>query len=363
MEDGIEEQPSVSVVINNYNYARFLEEAVNSALNQTYPRTEVVVVDDGSTDDSRKLIANFGDQVVSVLKENGGQASACNAGFVTSRGDIVIFLDADDYLFPHAVERVVAAWAPGVIKVQYRLQEIDALGGPLGLFPPRHKRLDSGVVWPILLEKGYYITPTTSGNGFARTVLDEILPIPEVEYRNWADTYLNNSVPFHGKIGSINEALGAYRVHGSNMWSLTELSGDKFQTFVRHHLQVQNLLVRKADEFGYEAPHDLSLRHHELWSVRLASLRLDPHNHPVSEDRPLHLIYSGLRSVWQYSEFNRKQRILLSVWFVWVGVLPLPIARPAIALMFLPRSRPKIIDWMIERFVRRRRRPGPVGDK
>ncbi len=353
-EDNIKDQLLVSIVINNYNYGRFLEEAINSALNQTYPYTEVVVVDDGSTDNSRKLIANFGDQVVSVLKENGGQASACNAGFVASRGEIIIFLDADDYLFPYAVERVVAAWEQNVIKVQYRLQEIDAFGNLLGLFPPRHKPLDSGVVWPILLEKGYYVAPTTSGNGFDRTVLDRILPIPEVEYRNWADTYLNNSVPFHGKIGSIDEALGAYRVHGNNMWSLTELSSDKFHTFVRHYLQVQNLLIRKADEFGYEVPYDLRLRHHELWSVRLASLRLDPQNHPVSADWPLSLVYSGLRSIWQYSEFNRRQRVLLSLWFVWVGLLPLPIAKPAIALMFLPRSRPKTVNWVIKRFVRRR---------
>src|SRR5215212_917729 len=154
MEDG----PLVSIIINNYNYDRFLDEAISSALNQTYPHVEVVVVDDGSTDDSRQLIANHEDQIVPVLKENGGMSSACNAGFAASRGEIVIFLDADDYLFPYTVERVVAAWEPDVVKVHYRLQLVDAVGRPSGeLYPPRHKSLDSGVVWPVLLDKGHYV--------------------------------------------------------------------------------------------------------------------------------------------------------------------------------------------------------------
>lgn len=346
-------RPLVSIIVDNYNYDRFLEEAVDSALNQTYPRVEVVVVDDGSTDNSRRVIAGYGNRIVPVLKENGGQASACNAGFAASRGEIVIFLDADDYLFPHAVERVVAARETGMAKVQYRLQEIDAAGNPIGLFPPKHKTLDSGVVWPTLLEKGYYVTPTMSGNAFDRMALDQVLPVPEVEHRNWADTYLNNSVPFHGTIISIDEALGAYRVHGDNMWSMTELSSSRFRTFVRHHLGVQVLLARKANELGYEVPRDLHLRYHDLWAVRLVSLRLDPQNHPISSDGPVRLIYPGLRSIWQYSDFHWKQRLLLSLWFVWVGLLPLPLAKPAIASAFLPRSRPKFVNWVIEKFVRR----------
>ncbi|MCC2671779.1 MAG: glycosyl transferase, partial [Armatimonadetes bacterium] len=75
-----------SVIINNYNYARYLPEAVESALAQTYPHTEVVVVDDGSTDHSRAVLAGYGDRLRTVFQENGGQASAFNAGFAASRG-------------------------------------------------------------------------------------------------------------------------------------------------------------------------------------------------------------------------------------------------------------------------------------
>src|ERR1700733_2019113 len=70
---------SVSIVINNYNYDRYLKDAIDSALNQTVPAHEIVVVDDGSTDDSRAIIESYGDLVTPVLQENGGQRKAYNS--------------------------------------------------------------------------------------------------------------------------------------------------------------------------------------------------------------------------------------------------------------------------------------------
>src|SRR3989454_11778074 len=93
-----------SIIVNNYNYGRFLREAVDSALNQTYRNTEVIVVDDGSTDGSPDIIAGYGDRIVPVLKQNGGQNSALNAGFSLSRGDVILFPDSGDVLLPTAVE-------------------------------------------------------------------------------------------------------------------------------------------------------------------------------------------------------------------------------------------------------------------
>jgi len=71
--------PLVSIIVNNYNYARFLPEAVDSALNQTYVHTEVIVVDDGSTDNSRKIIAECGGRIIPILQPNGKQAAAFNS--------------------------------------------------------------------------------------------------------------------------------------------------------------------------------------------------------------------------------------------------------------------------------------------
>src|SRR5436853_5073279 len=102
-------QPLASIVISSYNYGRYLPAAIDSALAQTYAPREVIVVDDGSTDDSRAVIARYGGEVTAVLKENGGQASAFNAGLRASRGEVVCFLDSDDVLLPRAVELAVAA--------------------------------------------------------------------------------------------------------------------------------------------------------------------------------------------------------------------------------------------------------------
>jgi glycosyltransferase involved in cell wall biosynthesis len=154
-----------------------------------------------------------------VLKDNAGQASALNAGSDQSRGEIVVFVDADDYPFPEAVERVVATWEAGLAKVHYRLQETDDAGKPGALHPPSDKPLDSGDVVPIMLSTGSYCFSATTCNAFARSALLEIFPIPEAEFRICADAYLLHLAPFHGKVGAIDEPLGVYRLHGGNAWS------------------------------------------------------------------------------------------------------------------------------------------------
>ena len=97
------EVPLVSIVIPSYNYGRFLRQTIDSALNQTYPNTEVIVVDDGSTDDSREVLAGYGERITVHLQENRGEAVAYNTGFRLSRGAIVCFLDSDDALLPTAL--------------------------------------------------------------------------------------------------------------------------------------------------------------------------------------------------------------------------------------------------------------------
>src|SRR2546428_1620033 len=125
--------PLVSIVIVNHNYGRFLPAAIESALNQTRPRVEVIVVDDGSTDDSPHIINRCGNRISSLLKENEGADAARNDGFAISTGDIVCFLDSDDTLQPTAVEHVVKAFAdPTVAKVQWRLWMIDENGRRTG---------------------------------------------------------------------------------------------------------------------------------------------------------------------------------------------------------------------------------------
>jgi glycosyltransferase involved in cell wall biosynthesis len=208
----------VSIVVTNYNYARYLPSAIDSALAQRYPHVEVIVVDDGSTDDSREIIARYGDRIVTVLKPNGGMASTYNAGLDALRGDIVIFLDADDMLLAEAVTEVVRAFADQrVAKVHWPLTVIDADGVPLARRVPAGE-LSEGDFLDALVERGpnAYLSPPTSGNAWRRSFLQSVLPMPEAEFRQHADIYLCTLAPIFGTVKLVEQPLSLYRVHGSN---------------------------------------------------------------------------------------------------------------------------------------------------
>ncbi|MDB9537686.1 glycosyltransferase [Dolichospermum planctonicum CS-1226] len=337
----------VSIIINNYNYDRFLPEAINSAINQTYPHTEIIVVDDGSTDNSRNIIDRYGDRIIPIFQTNGKQAAALNSGFTKSQGDIIIFLDADDYLFPHAVVQIVSVWKPELSKVHYRLTVIDKIGKSLGYSCPQGSTpLSTGDVSKILLDKGGYVSTPTSGNALNRHVLEKLFPIPD-EYKLTADDYLSFQVPFYGDVAAIEEPLGTYRIHDTNQWALATVTAARFQRFVHHDLKNFALLTKKAKALGYELPNDLEQRSiGRLWS-RIISLRLDSQNHPVASDRPLNLIYCGIRCLWKYSDFNWQKRLVYSLWFIWVGLMPLTLAKPIITWLFAPQHRPKLVDWTV----------------
>ena len=92
-----------SILVNNYNYGRYLRQCIDSACAQTYRDIEIIVVDDGSTDNSQEIIASYGSEIVPLFKENGGQASCLDAGFSRSCGDVIFFLDSDDEFHPQKV--------------------------------------------------------------------------------------------------------------------------------------------------------------------------------------------------------------------------------------------------------------------
>lgn len=338
-------QPLVSIIINNYNYEKFLPQAIDSALNQTYENREVLVVDDGSTDDSHSVITAYSDRIHPIFQENGKQAAALNTGFAASQGEIILFLDADDYLFPTAVEQIVAAFQTEVGKVHFRLQVVDGEGESLGYFiPSMGMSLASGEVWRLLLQTSSYVSSPMSGNAYRRQTLIPVLPIPD-EYKTTADDYLMISTPFSaGKLASIDSPIGAYRVHNSNQWALTTVTGSRFRRFVNHDLQNFALLRQRAKELNLEVPLDLERRSlGRIWS-RLASLRLEPKEHPVSSDNVWRLMVWGIDALWKYSTHNLPKRILYTFLFLWVGLMPVSLASMGITWLYAPHLRPKAVD-------------------
>ncbi len=214
-----------SVIINNYNYGRFLAHAIDSALAQTHANTEVLVVDDGSTDDSREVIASYGSGIRPILKENGGQASAFNAGFTECRGEVVLYLDSDDALVPTAVERIIELFGDGggavdddFVKAHWPLRVMSEDGHVTDRILAPHPPAGDFRAAVQQLGPSCCPSPPTSGNAWSRAFLQAVLPMPEAPYRLCADDYLCALAPACGPIHALEEPLSLYRMHGRNNW-------------------------------------------------------------------------------------------------------------------------------------------------
>lgn len=97
----------VSVIIPCYNKSEWIKEAIDSCLNQTYSHIEIIIIDDGSTDNSLEIIKSYGDRVIWETGQNRGGNHARNRGFALSSGQYIQYLDADDYLLPEKIEKQV----------------------------------------------------------------------------------------------------------------------------------------------------------------------------------------------------------------------------------------------------------------
>src|SRR5262245_53694663 len=155
----------LSVIIANYNYLDFVGAAIESALAVDWPNKEVIVVDDASTDDSKTVIASFRDRIAAYFRPKSHQLGAHIFGFEQSIGEVIIFLDADDLLEPDVMREVAKVWRPGVSKVQYRMNLIDAAGTQSGTAIPQFPSKDD----PAKLRRTFlrtmtYTTPPGSGN-------------------------------------------------------------------------------------------------------------------------------------------------------------------------------------------------------
>ena len=148
----------VSVIIPVYQGDRFLADAIESVLNQTYTNYEIIVVDDGSTDNSLEVLDPYFDKIRYVFQENQGVAAARNRGIQIARGELIAFLDQDDFWLPDKLALQVACFEAkpelGIVHCGWR--RVDRGGKPLGNVEPWHQapnlNLEEWVQWkPILL--------------------------------------------------------------------------------------------------------------------------------------------------------------------------------------------------------------------
>ena len=334
-----------SVVVNNHNYGRFLRFAIDSALAQTHPEVEVIVVDDGSTDDSREVIASYGDRIAPIYKRNGGQASAINLGVESAHGEVLFFLDADDALKPDIVERVVRAFEADqrVVWVMFRLEIINADGRPTGVLRPQaHIPRRDGDLRRSIIEFPFDIVRTaTSGNAFSARVIRTILPIPEAVYFSGADWYLSPLAGLFGRCVFLDSVGGSYRVHGSNdNWfegGSMMVDGSGIRREIRW-MEVSAAAIEKfaAAEGVGQGKRVLSLA---FIAARLVSLKLFPAGHPMVDDTSLGLVVLGIRAAMRRFDVRWPLKILFISWFVAMALAPQPLARSLAQVWYFPGRR------------------------
>jgi glycosyltransferase involved in cell wall biosynthesis len=211
----------VSVLIDTYNHERFIEKAITSVLDQDFPASEreIIVVDDGSTDCTAEIVRRFEPQVRYLRKSNGGQASAFNIGIPECCGEIISFLDGDDYWLPGKLARVmdVLAKNPDVGIVGHAIKEELPDGAERVSAPEKEERfrLDSLAAARVFRLRKSFLG--TSRMTIRAALARRILPVPE-ELVFEADEYLFTLGAALSEAIILREPLTCYVIHGDNLY-------------------------------------------------------------------------------------------------------------------------------------------------
>lgn len=337
----------LSVVIPNYNYGAFVASAIESALALDWPRVEVIVVDDGSTDDSRAVIARYADRVVTIYQENAGQSAACGAGFARSSGEVVIFLDSDDLLDASVPREIAKVWRAGVSKVQFQMRSIDQSGADLGtVFPQYHRCPAPEDIRRSVMKTGTYLTPPGSGNAYSRDLLVHVFPIHDTRI---ADTYCLAAAPFFGDVITVPKPLASYRLHGRNVGAFSTLDVPRFAREVDRTLQQFAYAQRMAARVGIELPDAAMQRSIATLLYRVASFQLDRSRHPLPRDSARAILFDVVRAAACDQGVPFRSRLTLLAWTVLVLATPRPISEKFVLWRFAPTARPAFLRHLLRR--------------
>jgi len=241
-----------SVLIDTYNHERFIEQAIVSVLEQDFPAAdrEIIVVDDGSTDRTPEIVRKFEPRVRLLRKENGGQASAFNAGIPECKGEIVAFLDGDDWWAAPKLSRVAAVFAEA--------PEVGMVGhGTIAVFA-------DGREYTEVLKKGHRFSLRSSEGArmfrlrksflgtrstIRTSILRKVLPVPAA-IRIEADEFVFTMAAALGEVEVLPEALFFYRLHSANFYSQHGFNESNARRKQQSIAQLAKSLTSRLKELG-----------------------------------------------------------------------------------------------------------------
>jgi hypothetical protein len=241
------ERPLVSVLIPSYNHEKYLPEALDSLIAQTYGNWEAVICDDGSADGSRSLIERYAARdarIRYVFQPNGGQSSALNTAYDQSRGQVISLLDSDDVCLPTKLEKSVAIFrdSPCAGFAIHPVTPVSARGKVIGAQIPAVQA--QGWVVHEALANGGEVNglPPTSGLTFRREVADLLFPIP-VRLCCCSDGYLRRTALMITAVAAVAEPLALWRLHGMNAGGATRPTPDNLRKNLADYCQVADTQV------------------------------------------------------------------------------------------------------------------------
>ena len=216
---------NITVIINSYNYAHYIGQTLDSVLAQTLPAAEIIVVDDGSTDNSRQIIQAYVDrhpQIKFIEKSNGGQLSTFNAASQHVSGDLVFFIDSDDLWHPTYLETIVRIYRER--PVDYVFCAFEEFDQSQRIIKKYAKDTDLGFSTAFTYFKKVYIGGPTATLSIRKTLFDRIFPVPfEEAWRVCADLPLVMGASLAGGHKYYcAEPLVLYRIHKVNAHKLLE---------------------------------------------------------------------------------------------------------------------------------------------
>ena len=349
--DRVASVPVLSVIITNYNYARYLPASIDSVLNQA-ECIELIVVDDCSTDNSRDVIHSYGERLIPVLLPvNSGQGAGFNAGFEKARGDLVMFLDADDFLLPGAATQILANRKPDVSLYLYPMRYTNP-GAELGGVHPA-RGFSSGDISAELRERGRYDGTITSGMVFDRERMKKYMPMDPEAFRYGGDGHVAVAAPLYGGVSRETDIISAYRLHEeqhtrSDLEAVAKRARWRIEhdharyAVLRDHAALLNLPV--ATTLGDADSYHIK--------ERLISLMYAPAKHPVASDTIPELL-RHCRAL-TLSQGSGIYRYLRAVWWTLLLVLPGELRKKVFGYEINPASRPAWFTAFV-RFARRNR--------
>jgi glycosyltransferase involved in cell wall biosynthesis len=305
---------TASTIIANRNGEQFLRQAIDSALNQTRA-SEVVVVDDGSVDNSREVIRSYGDRVVPIFTEWAGQASAINAGVSAASGTILFLLDADDWSDADRVSTITPLFEEDrdLLWTRHDLRAVDERNrvvlDKLYSFGPEHDE----IIRQILMEGK--TSGTTSGLVLRRSYLTGEGRIP-IHYTTYPDSYLLIRGALVGHGASVEKTLGAHRWHGG---SSTAHDWSQFE-HGRFYLSLRKYLAEDASEIARRVQGSTLIADTETW-WQLKALA-DWRKSGLGRNQPWFATFVRFLGALVSSELPRKKRLLLALRGVVLSTLP-----------------------------------------